>query len=123
MQEQPKKDTILEALQADVDALGGNKAVGMILWPEKDPVSAGKHLSNCFREDRNERITPEQVALIIKRARHAGSFHTLHHICDDASVTHPTPIEPEDERARLQKQFIKAVEHLDFIRANMDRLQ
>lgn len=118
------RDTVLEAIRDDVDALGGEKVVGLMLWPDKRcPIKAGKHLQNCLTEDRAERLTPEQVNLIIREARKAGSFCTIAFICDDASMTRPTPIEPEDKRAVLQREFIDAVDKLESIKSQIVRIE
>ena len=37
-----------EALTADVLACGGNKTIGMMLWPEMDPQDAGKSPGETF---------------------------------------------------------------------------
>lgn len=117
------RDSILEALRDDIDALGGEKLVGLKLWPDKRcPIKAGKHLGNCLTEDRAERLTPEQVSFIIREARKVDSFCTIAFICDDASMTRPTPVDPEDQRARLQREFIAAVGHLDQIKGQLGRL-
>ena len=117
------RDSILEALRDDVDAAGGQKVIGLLLWPDKEcPIKAGKHLANCLTEDRAERLTPEQVMFVIRKAREVGSFCTISFICDNASLTRPTPIEPENERARLQREFITAVGHLDQIKSQLGKL-
>lgn len=114
-------EDILDALKADVMALGGPKEFGHVLWPEKSVMAARSLLLDCLNPDRNQRLTPEQVALVIREARNVGSFCTIGYICQDANLTIPQPIEPEDERARLQKEFIKAVERLEGIKSQLSR--
>jgi hypothetical protein len=118
------RETILEALRDDIDAAGGPKVVGLLLWPEKEcPIKAGNHLRNCLSEDRAERLTPEQVMLVIKKAREHGSACTIAFMCDHASLTRPTPIEPEDQRAQLKRQVIQAASDIKHLVERLERLE
>lgn len=100
-------EDIYEALGTDVQAAGGNKTVGHVLWPEKSPCKAADHLSNCLNRTRNEKLDPEQVILVIGLARKAGASCTMNFICTAADFEQPVPVEPEDEMARLQRDTIE----------------
>ena len=77
--------------------------------PEKDPVDAGKWLLDCLSSKRNDKLCLEQVLWILREARkincHAGATFILR----DAGYADPQPIEPEDERAALQRSFVESV--------------
>ena len=113
-------EDVYEAIKTDVMALGGAKAVGLILWPEKKE-KAGDYLNTCLNRARPEKLDPEQVELIIKLAKEAGSYATRYFQCDNTGFTRPTPIEPEDERAKLERDFIEAVKHLDGIKKQLEK--
>lgn len=118
-------DDILDAIKADAVAIGGKgwaKVVGLMLWPEKSADGAQRQLLDCLNPDRNQRLTPEQLTLVIREARKAGSFCTIAFICGDANLSIPQPIEPEDERARLQRLFIDSVSQLDTIKKQLEKL-
>lgn len=102
-------DSINDALIDAVKALGGSKQVGPLLWPEKTPDSAQRLLLACLNEDRNERLSPDHVMLIMKKAREKGHHGAFEFMAASLGYAPPVPIEPRDEMAELQRQFIAAV--------------
>jgi len=63
--------------------------------------------------DRRERLSDEQERLIMRRAREARGFSAaLYFICDDTGFERPRSRDPEDEKEKLQRQFIDAVNAL-----------
>lgn len=115
-------EDLWEALKTDVQALGGAKKVGHMFWPEKPVDKAGEHLNNCLNVTRNEKLDGEQILLIIREAKKVGSFATMHFQCQEAGFSEPLPIEPEDERARLQREYIEATKAMGRIAERMERL-
>jgi len=97
-----------DAIKAAVDAIGGPKAVGATLWPDLDPGAAGNRLRDCLNATRRERLTPEQLALIRRKARDAGCHVLASFEMKAAGYSRPTPVAPEDERAELQRKAIEA---------------
>lgn len=113
-------ESINEALREAVKALGGAKKVGEKLKPEKLADEAGRWLSDCLNPDRREKLDPEQVMWILREARKVGCHTAMHFICDDTGYAKATPIEPEDEKARLQREFIEATKQQT---RNVERLE
>lgn len=95
-----------------VKAAGGSKQVGPLLWPEKPVADAQKLLLACLNEDRPEKLSPDQAFLIEKLAKDAGSHAAIEYRCQAMSYSIPTPIEPEDEKAKLMRDFISAQKSL-----------
>lgn len=91
-----------------VKASGGSKKVGEILWPEKSISEAQKLLLACLNEDRPEKLSPDQAFLIERLAKNAGCHVAIEYRCKSLSYSIPTPIEPEDEKAVLMREFINA---------------
>lgn len=114
-------EDIYEALRTDILALGGTKKVGLLLWPEKK-LKAGDHLNNCLNSTRNEKLDAEQILLIKSEAKKAGSFATVFFECDEIGMTRPSPIEPEDQKAALQREFISTVEGLNTLAGKLEKL-
>jgi len=115
-------DDVYEALGTDVQASGGNKVVGSILWAEKSPDKAGEHLANCLNRHRAEKLDAEQIIFIIAESRKHNSFATIWFIADQANFTKPEPIEPEDQKAKLQREYIEAAKSMQKIAAGIERL-
>jgi hypothetical protein len=83
--------------------------------PEKGPEGAGRWLLDCLSPDRKEKLCIEQVLWILREARAAGCHAGMAYITQDAGYAPPQPVEPDDEMAALQREFIataKRQEHL-----------
>lgn len=115
-------EDINDAMRELVRALGGAKAVGPVLWPEKTPERAAADVNACLNQHRAEHFTPEQVVLLFQRARQAG-FHAAKRWLDEATGYVPgEPIEPEDERAKLMRAFTDSVALQAQLVARLERL-
>lgn len=102
----------LDAIRATVQALGGAKRIGSDMKPDLSVEAAGRWLSDCCNPDRRERLSPSELAYIRKRARVAGVHILATFEMRDAGYADPTPVEPEDQRAALQRAFIQQTEEL-----------
>ncbi len=105
-------EDVYEALQTDVQACGGNKVVGSLLYAEMPPDKAGEKLARCLNQHHQQELKPDQVSLIIKQASKGNSFATIYFICQEANLSQPERIEPEDEKAKLQREFIQMGESM-----------
>ena len=114
--------TLSEVLKQAVIRLGGSKHVGGLLWPEKEITHAARLLCNCLDDHRAEKLSPDQALLILKKANEAGYHDAMHAICDMVGYSRPIPIEPADERAQLQKDFIAAKEVMASLVERMEKL-
>lgn len=114
-------EDINDALQAAVKALGGYKKVGPMLWPELGET-AGNRLRDCLNAGRREKLSPEQVLLLLRKAREAGYHAAMHFVAFDTGYR-AQPVDPQSQEAELQERFITAVEHLQGIQAQMQRIQ
>lgn len=115
-------DDIHEALGEIVRALGGNAIVGKKLWPEKTDAQAATLMKDCLSPSRRERLNPEQVWLLFVWSRQAG-FHNAKRWFDESTGYIPSePMEPEDERAKLQRAFIESVAIQQKIAASLEKL-
>jgi hypothetical protein len=114
-------EDIFDAIRSDSIAIGP-KILAALLWPEKPIEQAARLLADCLNRDRSQRLTPEQLQLVIREARKAGSFCTISYICDDANMTRPLPVEPEDEIARIQREVVKAADTFKQMVERLERL-
>ena len=115
-------ESVHEALRATVAALGGLKVVGVQLWPEKPADEAARYLADCLNPERPHGLHPEKLLLLLRIARARGVHGGFTWIAREVGYADPTPIEPEDELAELQRQFIRTVESLDGVKKRMERL-
>lgn len=61
-----------DALRAAVQALGGSKYVGVLLWRDKGVDNASRLLLDCLNTGRNEKLDMSQVLLILSLAKEVG---------------------------------------------------
>jgi len=114
-------ETLTEALQDCIRALGGAKAVGHAMRPEKSIDDARRWLLDTLNPDRAEKLAPDQVLWILKESRKVGCHAAMAYIARECGYAEPQPIEPEDERATLQREYIAAVKTLSAITTRIER--
>jgi len=114
-------ETLTEALQDCIRALGGAKAVGHAMRPEKSIDDARRWLLDTLNPDRAEKLAPDQVLWILKESRKVGCHAAMAYITRECGYADPQPIEPEDERATLQREYIAAVKTLSAIQTRLER--
>lgn len=105
-------ESLSDALRECIGVCGGFKSVGYVLWPEKGPEGAGRFLSDCLNDAKREKLSPEQMMVIMRMARAKGCHAAIVWICRELAYADPQPLEPADERAALQRQFIHATNEL-----------
>lgn len=115
-------DTYEDAIRDCVTALGGFKKVGAMLWPAMPADDAGRKLSACLNTEKREKLDLGELRLIRRAARQAGVHILAHYEARDAGYAEPQPLNPEDEAAQLQREFIAAVKAMEVIQARMSRV-
>lgn len=113
---------INDALAECVKALGGSKQVGPCLWPEKSPDAAQRQLLDCLNDERPAHLSPAQVLLVLRFARERGVHVGMQFLCDALGYADPVPIEPKDEAAELQRQYIAAAREMGRLAERIERL-
>lgn len=123
MQQEPLfHEDIYEAIRTACMALGGMKRVGVMLKPDHSADKAGEWLNNCLNQTRPEKLDPEQIQFISREARKANCHAIATFQNSDAGYAPPIPIEPEDEKARLQREYIASVKAQQRITEKLERL-
>lgn len=108
------QETLTEVERSLVAALGGAKEVGPQLYPQKAPGTAQTRVLDCLNPDRDRhQFSDEELFTLLKWAREKGYHAAFYWICDELGYSHPSPIEPDDQRAELQRQFLGGVERLE----------
>ena len=114
------QEDIYDAFRHAVKALGGAKKVGARLWPEKPIEQAGQLLMHCLNPDRAEKLDLYQIELILREANKRGC-----HVASDklGADTHyrMLPVNPEEERDQLRREYIEAVRSLEHLTDRMEK--
>ena len=111
------------ALVEAVKALGGSKVVAGKLWPEKQIEAAQRLLLDCLNDDRPAHLSPDHVLLVLRLARQAGHHGAASWLLAELGYAPPVPVEPRDEVAELQRQFIEASRAMQQLAGRIERLQ
>ena len=115
-------ESLADALRECIAVCGGTKSVAGLLWPEKDPDIAGRLLADCLNDAKREKLSPEQVLLVLRLARAKGCHAGMAFIARELGYADPVPIEPEDERAMLQRRFIESTAELGRLARQIEAL-
>lgn len=115
-------ESVNDALNAAITALGGFKKVGPRLRPELSEDTAAQWLRDCVNAGRREKLSPEQFLLILRMAHDAG-FHSVMNYIGFTSGYRAHPIDPETQESQLQEKFIEAVQGLTLIQQQLARVQ
>lgn len=111
-----------DAIVQTIKALGGYKVVGALLRPDIDPLAAGRWLSDACNPREREVLKPSQVALIRSLARQRGVHTLANYEMRVAGYAPPVPVEPEDERAQLQRAYVESVRAQSLIVTRLEQL-
>lgn len=112
-----------DALREAVRQLGGHKQVGLKLRPELPADQAGNWVRDCLNATRREKLSPEQALLVLQMARAVGFHGAMHFLAFTAGYEPPRPAEPDDQEAELQRRFVDAVDGLQEIQKQLQRVQ
>ena len=115
-------ERIEDAIAAVIDACGGRKTIASELWPDKPVRDAHNRLDACLNPGKNDKLDPSQIVYIAKRGRQAGCHLLMTYLMRECGYADPVPLEPEDERAKLQREFIEAQKHMQTMFARMERV-
>jgi hypothetical protein len=116
-------EDIYTALGDLIRAAGGYKVVGAKLRPELMADVAGRWLSDCLNPDKRDKLDPAQIMWLLKEGRRVNCHTAIHFLVTDAGYSAPVPIEPRDEMAELQRQFIEATRAQSRLVERMEKLQ
>ena len=72
-----------DAIRAVVQALGGSKAVGTKLWPEKAADAAGRLVNDCLNQAKPEKFSPDQLMLLLRWGREIGCHAAMNYLAGE----------------------------------------
>ncbi|MBI5255407.1 MAG: hypothetical protein HY855_02830 [Burkholderiales bacterium] len=104
-------ESIYEALIECCRAIGGSKAAAALLWPAKaarDVEDARRYLAACLNPDRSEKLSLDEVLLIMRTARDHGCHIGMNYLATTLGYAEPVPIDTKDELAELLRASIEA---------------
>lgn len=115
-------ESITDAIREVIQALGGTKSVAVRMRPEMPPDHAGRWLSDCLSAERREKLSPDQLLWLGREGRRVGCHALAAFMCRDLGYADPVPVSPEDEKARLEREFIEAAKSMQAMAERLTRL-
>jgi hypothetical protein len=115
-------ESIEEALDEVVKALGGAKSVAARMRPDLSPDAAARWLRDCLNDSRREHLTPGHVMWLLRAGREAGVHAAMRFLAREAGYSEPVPVSPEDEGADLMRRYIEAAQALAKMSERIERL-
>ena len=112
-------ETVEEAIDEVCKAHGGRKKSAVELWPSMGVREAHNRMDACLNPERREKFDPAEITWFIKLGRQIGCHSMMRHFAQEGGYQEPVPIEPEDERARLQREYIDAVARFERLQTNL----
>lgn len=114
-------ESLNDAMRAAVAAMGGVKSVGARMRPEMAPDHAGRWLADCLNGDRREHLSPERLLWLLREARACGIHGAMEYLAGECGYA-ARPVEPEDERSRLQREYVEAAKAMAKVAERIERL-
>lgn len=115
-----------QALTEAIKACGGSKKVAALLWPAKANLNleaARRYLANCVNPECAEKLSLDEIMLILRSARQVGNHSVMEFLADALSYAPPQPIEPRDEADELRRQFIESTRALAAMAQRIEQLE
>jgi len=113
------------AFDEDMRALGGRKAVAIMLRPDlaHRPHEAHVWINNCMNPERRERLHDDHIRFVMRKAREVSSFAAMHFWCDDAGFERTRPLSPAGEIDKLHERGGELLREMRALTVQMERLQ
>lgn len=110
-----------DAVRAAVQALGGAKKVGAILWNDKGVDNASRLLLDCINASRAEKLEMSQVMLILRLAKDVGCHAPFAWMAAEIGYD-VKPITKADEVDRLTTVVEQSTKTLSAALATLERI-
>jgi hypothetical protein len=111
-----------DAVDALVRAIGGRKNVAQRLWPTKDPRDAHNLIDACLNTARREKLGAEEIQWLLAEGRKANCHILAEYLIGKAGYAPPVPVDPESEKEKLAREFMRSVEEQRKITARMEQM-
>jgi hypothetical protein len=115
-------ERVEDAAAAVIDRCGGRKKFAAEMWPDRSVGDAHNLLNACLNPEKRERFSPDQLLYILRKGRAVGCHTLITFMAREAGYTDPQPIEPEDERAKLQREYVEAAKAMGRMAERIEQL-
>lgn len=71
--------------------------------------AAGRLLQDCLNDHRSEKLSPEQVMLVMRMARERECHAVMLYLARECGYSDPSPLDPETEVAKSNREVVEAL--------------
>ena len=115
-------ESINDAIREAVQAIGGYKKLGAMMFPDLPADQSAGRIRDCLNNDRRELFSPEQVLMIARLAKSSGNNAVMEYLATELGYLKPVAIDPDDEIARLQREFVEATKSLHHMASRIEAI-
>ena len=115
-------EDIYDAMRAAVQYLGGAKAVGPKLWPNKSDKQAWKDILDCLNRNNERKFDPEEVMAVFRFARDAGFHAGFHYVCDQIGYHKPGPVTAQEQAESIMERAAELARESRAVATQLERL-
>lgn len=115
-------ESINDAIREAVQAIGGYKKLGTLMFPDLPADQSAGRVRDCLNADRREHFTPEQMLMIARLAKSAGNNAIMEFFAIELGYLKPVAVDPDDEIARLQREFVEATKSLHHMASRIEAI-
>lgn len=116
-------ETEKEAIADDIKALGGPKVAAGILQQGKSPARGEDLMRAWGNPSRAEEPSLDELIQLIEAVRAKVGYSEVSRYIEHRLNCRIEFLSPEDERAKLQREYIAAVERLESLAGRIERNQ
>jgi hypothetical protein len=113
-------DNEFDAIGDDIKALGGPKVAAGIFFPTKTPEQGAATLRAWANPTRQEEPDFGQLCTLIEEARKRVGFSEVARYMEQRLNCQIQFLTPEDEQAKLQREYIAAVNKLASLQTRIE---
>ncbi|MGB0972281.1 MAG: hypothetical protein ACPGVG_15175, partial [Mycobacterium sp.] len=124
-QEELWHETLEDALKSVLIASFGKgwaQKAAHAMYGQVDVIAKGKWLEKALNVERSEKLAPSDIEWILRKGRDIGCHTGMAYIARACGYADPVPVDPEDERAELQRAFLSSVKAQKDILKRMEAL-
>lgn len=113
-------DNEFDAISDDIRAMGGHKAAAGIFFPTRTPDQGAATLRAWCNPNRQEEPDFGQLMVLIESAKQRVGYSEVMRHMEMRLNCRVEFLSPEDEKAKLQRQFASAVEVIQTIAKRLE---
>ena len=111
-----------DAARDVIRAAGGTKVAAAILFHNKPIFTAVARLNDALNPALDAKLSPDEFLQLCKIGHQHRCHALMRFMCEEIGYEPPLTLNVEDEKARLQRQFVEGCEAMHKLVARMEKV-